>query len=147
MLAPLAVGFTGVVIERTMLSRLYKLDHLYGLLLTFGLALVFQGIFTSDAMRRVWSDETRTSKYIANAVPGGIGGTGGTGDTLITQTAPDVTNGDVANPVITPTISPAPVPSDTLPAVDPSTVLPAAPVAPANVVQDTGTAPSPDVAL
>ena len=47
LLAPLAVGFTGVLIERTMLSRLYKLDHLYGLLLTFGLALIFQGIFTN----------------------------------------------------------------------------------------------------
>ncbi len=47
LLAPLAVGFTGVVIERTMLSRLYKLDHLYGLLLTFGLALILQGVFTN----------------------------------------------------------------------------------------------------
>jgi branched-chain amino acid transport system permease protein len=47
LLAPIAVGFLGVVIERTMLSRLYKLDHLYGLLLTFGLALVFQGLFTN----------------------------------------------------------------------------------------------------
>ena len=47
LLAPLVVGLTGVVIERTMLSRLYKLDHLYGLLLTFGLALIFQGVFTN----------------------------------------------------------------------------------------------------
>jgi branched-chain amino acid transport system permease protein len=47
LLAPLTIGLTGVVIERTMLSRLYKLDHLYGLLLTFGLALVFQGVFTN----------------------------------------------------------------------------------------------------
>src|SRR5258708_9738247 len=47
LLAPLIVGFTGVVIERTMLSRLYKLDHLYGLLLTFGLALIIQGVFTN----------------------------------------------------------------------------------------------------
>src|SRR5258705_2276822 len=46
-LAPIAVGATGVVIEKTMLSRLYKLDHLYGLLLTFGLALIIQGIFTN----------------------------------------------------------------------------------------------------
>ena len=46
LLAPLLVGVTGVVIERTMLSRLYKLDHLYGLLLTFGLALIIQGVFT-----------------------------------------------------------------------------------------------------
>jgi branched-chain amino acid transport system permease protein len=47
LLAPLTIGLTGVVIERTMLSRLYKLDHLYGLLLTFGLALIFQGVFTN----------------------------------------------------------------------------------------------------
>jgi len=45
-LAPIVVGITGAIIERTMLSRLYKLDHLYGLLLTFGLALIFQGVFT-----------------------------------------------------------------------------------------------------
>jgi branched-chain amino acid transport system permease protein len=47
-LAPLAVGVTGVIVERTMLSRLYKLDHLYGLLLTFGLALVIQGVFRNE---------------------------------------------------------------------------------------------------
>src|SRR6202020_3087691 len=44
-LAPLIVGAFGVVLERTIISRLYKLDHLYGLLLTFGLALVIQGLF------------------------------------------------------------------------------------------------------
>jgi len=44
-IAPVVVGATGVLIERTMLSRLYKLDHLYGLLLTFGLALIIQGLF------------------------------------------------------------------------------------------------------
>ena len=43
--APVLVGATGVIIERTMLVRLYKLDHLYGLLLTFGLALIIQGLF------------------------------------------------------------------------------------------------------
>src|ERR1700741_3401392 len=47
LLAPLAVGATGILIERTMLAQLYKLDHLYGLLLTFGLALIIQGIFTN----------------------------------------------------------------------------------------------------
>ena len=47
LLAPIAVGLFGIVIERTMLSRLYKLDHLYGLLLTFGLALIIQGVFTN----------------------------------------------------------------------------------------------------
>lgn len=43
--APLLVGLLGVLIERTMLKHLYKLDHLYGLLLTFGLALIGEGIF------------------------------------------------------------------------------------------------------
>ncbi len=46
--APVIVGITGVIIERTMLSKLYKLDHLYGLLLTFGLALIIQGLFRSE---------------------------------------------------------------------------------------------------
>jgi branched-chain amino acid transport system permease protein len=46
--APIIVGAIGIVIERTMLSRLYKLDHLYGLLLTFGLALVIQGLFRNE---------------------------------------------------------------------------------------------------
>jgi branched-chain amino acid transport system permease protein len=45
--APLVVGALGIVIERTMLRRLYKFDHLYGLLLTFGLALIIQGVFTN----------------------------------------------------------------------------------------------------
>ena len=44
-IAPLVVALFGMVIECTMLSRLYKLDHLYGLLLTFGLALVIEGVF------------------------------------------------------------------------------------------------------
>jgi branched-chain amino acid transport system permease protein len=44
-LAPLIVGIFGIVLERLVISRLYKLDHLYGLLLTFGLALVIQGLF------------------------------------------------------------------------------------------------------
>src|SRR5919198_4976183 len=48
LLAPIVVGATGIVIERLMLSRLYKLDHLYGLLLTFGLALVIQGLFRQE---------------------------------------------------------------------------------------------------
>jgi branched-chain amino acid transport system permease protein len=45
LLVPLAVGAFGVVIERGLLQWLYKLDHLYGLLLTFGLALVIEGLF------------------------------------------------------------------------------------------------------
>ncbi len=44
-LAPVVVGALGVVIERTMLKHLYRLDPLYGLLLTFGLALILEGIF------------------------------------------------------------------------------------------------------
>jgi branched-chain amino acid transport system permease protein len=45
LVAPLLVGALGVLIERTMLKHLYKLDHLYGLLLTFGLALIGEGVF------------------------------------------------------------------------------------------------------
>jgi len=44
-LAPVLVGITGVIIERLFLQWLYKLDHLYGLLLTFGLALIIEGTF------------------------------------------------------------------------------------------------------
>jgi len=47
-LAPLIVGALGVLIERLMLKHLYKLDHLYGLLLTFGLALIIQGVFRNE---------------------------------------------------------------------------------------------------
>jgi branched-chain amino acid transport system permease protein len=43
-IAPIIVGITGIIIERLFLQWLYKLDHLYGLLLTFGLALIFEGI-------------------------------------------------------------------------------------------------------
>ena len=45
---PLAIGTLGMLIERVMISRLYRLDHLYGLLLTFGLALVIQGLFRHE---------------------------------------------------------------------------------------------------
>jgi len=45
LLAPLVIGAFGIVLERTMLRHLYQLDHLYGLLLTFGLALIIQGLF------------------------------------------------------------------------------------------------------
>ncbi|HEX2197172.1 MAG TPA: branched-chain amino acid ABC transporter permease [Burkholderiales bacterium] len=48
LIAPIAVAISGVVIERTMLKPLYKLDHLYGLLLTFGLALIIQGLFRNE---------------------------------------------------------------------------------------------------
>lgn len=45
LLVPPAVGLVGIAIERTMLRWLYQLDHLYGLLLTFGLALMIEGLF------------------------------------------------------------------------------------------------------
>ena len=46
-LAPLIVGVFGIFIEKTMLRWLYKLDHLYGLLLTFGITLLVEGVFRS----------------------------------------------------------------------------------------------------
>ncbi|MFA5662915.1 branched-chain amino acid ABC transporter permease [Castellaniella sp.] len=45
--APLVVGAFGIVLERLLLRHLYKLDHLYGLLLTFGLTLLIEGLFRS----------------------------------------------------------------------------------------------------
>ncbi len=45
LLAPLLVGVVGVVLERTLLKHLYKIDPIYGLLLTFGLALIAEGVF------------------------------------------------------------------------------------------------------
>jgi branched-chain amino acid transport system permease protein len=48
LIAPVVVGLVGIVLERTMLKRLYHLDHLYGLLLTFGVALVIQGLFRNE---------------------------------------------------------------------------------------------------
>lgn len=48
LLAPLIVGAVGVLLEKLFISRLYKLDHLYGLLLTFGLALVIEGLFRNQ---------------------------------------------------------------------------------------------------
>jgi branched-chain amino acid transport system permease protein len=48
LLAPLFVGVTGILIERFLLKRLAGLDHLYGLLLTFGLALVIQGLYRNE---------------------------------------------------------------------------------------------------
>src|SRR5207245_5689735 len=48
LIAPVVVGITGVVLERTTLKRLYQLDHLYGLLLTFGFALIIQGLFRHE---------------------------------------------------------------------------------------------------
>ena len=47
-LSPLLVGLTGVILERTMICRLYKMDHLYGMLLTFGISLIIEGIFRNQ---------------------------------------------------------------------------------------------------
>ena len=47
LIGPLIVGALGIVIERTMLRWLYKLDHLYGLLLTFGITLILEGVLRS----------------------------------------------------------------------------------------------------
>ena len=47
LIVPILVGLTGIAVERLFLQWLYKLDHLYGLLLTFGLALILQGSFSN----------------------------------------------------------------------------------------------------
>ena len=47
LVAPLLVALFGIVIEKTMLRWLYRLDHLYGLLLTFGITLMLEGVFRS----------------------------------------------------------------------------------------------------
>ena len=48
LLSPLSVGIFGVLLEKTVISRLYRIDHLYGLLLTFGLALILEGLFRNE---------------------------------------------------------------------------------------------------
>lgn len=48
LLAPVIVGAFGILLERTMIARLYKLDHLYGLLLTFGLGLIIEGLARNE---------------------------------------------------------------------------------------------------
>ncbi|SDG80478.1 branched-chain amino acid ABC transporter permease [Bosea robiniae] len=48
LLAPIIVGATGIAVERLLLKRIAHLDHLYGLLLTFGLALIIQGLFRNQ---------------------------------------------------------------------------------------------------
>ena len=63
-LAPIIVGATGILIERVFISRLYHLDHLYGLLLTFGLALIIEGLF-----RQQYGS---SGLPYTNPIPGGI---------------------------------------------------------------------------
>ena len=48
LIGPIVVGATGVLLERLMISQLYKLDHLYGLLLTFGVGLIIEGLFRNE---------------------------------------------------------------------------------------------------
>ena len=48
LLAPIIVGITGIILERLMIANLYKLDHLYGLLLTFGIGLIIEGLFRNE---------------------------------------------------------------------------------------------------
>ena len=48
LVAPIVVGILGILIERSMLKWLYHLDHLYGLLLTFGVALIIEGVFRNE---------------------------------------------------------------------------------------------------
>jgi branched-chain amino acid transport system permease protein len=62
-LSPIIVGLFGVLLERLMLKRLYHLDHLYGFLLTFGLALVIEGVFQ-------WKWGSSGQPY-PNPIPGG----------------------------------------------------------------------------
>jgi branched-chain amino acid transport system permease protein len=48
LIAPVTIALFGIVLERAMLKRLYHLDHLYGLLLTFGFALIIEGLFRNE---------------------------------------------------------------------------------------------------
>ena len=48
LIAPVVVGISGIVFERLFLARIYKLNHLYGLLLTFGMSLIIQGLFRNE---------------------------------------------------------------------------------------------------
>ena len=63
LIVPILIGTFGVIIERLFISRLYHLDHLYGLLLTFGLALIIEGLF-----RRQFGS---SGLPYANPIPGG----------------------------------------------------------------------------
>ncbi|MBX9588034.1 MAG: branched-chain amino acid ABC transporter permease [Hyphomonadaceae bacterium] len=62
-LSPLVIGLFGILLERVLISRLYDVDHLYGLLLTFGLALIIEGLF-----RKQYGS---SGLPYANPIPGG----------------------------------------------------------------------------
>ena len=63
-IAPIIVGLFGIVLEKLILKRIYHLDHLYGFLLTFGLALVIEGLFQ-------WKWGSSGAPY-PNPIPGGF---------------------------------------------------------------------------
>ena len=63
-ISPLVVGTLGMLIERTLLKRLYKIDPIYGLLLTFGLALIAEGVF------RYWFDVSGQSYPVPDLLQG-----------------------------------------------------------------------------
>jgi branched-chain amino acid transport system permease protein len=63
-LAPLAVGASGILMERLLVSRLYHLDHVYGLLLTFGITLIIEGLY-----RKAFGS---AGLPYANPMPGGF---------------------------------------------------------------------------
>jgi branched-chain amino acid transport system permease protein len=63
LIVPVLIGIFGMILERAFISRLYHLDHLYGLLLTFGLALIIEGLF-----RRQFGS---SGLPYANPIPGG----------------------------------------------------------------------------
>jgi branched-chain amino acid transport system permease protein len=63
LIAPVVVGLSGAVVERLLLRHLYRLDHLYGMLLTFGLTLVVEGLF-----RKAFGS---SGLPYANVMPGG----------------------------------------------------------------------------
>ncbi|SFX43392.1 branched-chain amino acid ABC transporter permease [Marinospirillum alkaliphilum] len=65
-LAPLIVGIIGVLIERFLLRRIAHVDHIYGLLLTFGLALIIQGVFTN------WFGVSGSRYPVPEALRGGV---------------------------------------------------------------------------
>lgn len=64
--APLIVGAIGVLIERLLLRRIAHIDHIYGLLLTFGLALIIQGLFTN------WFGVSGNRYSVPDALQGGV---------------------------------------------------------------------------
>ena len=59
LLSPILVGLIGAAVEKTLLSRIYKLDHMYGLLLTFGILMFTQGMFVYWLQTaEIWKERT-----------------------------------------------------------------------------------------